>query len=62
MKKDDIKKHNKAVLKDIIGEPELKTGTKEVRQAYFKAWYESCKDIYNKERRRKRKEKKHGNS
>lgn len=37
---------------------ELKTGTKEIRKAYFKAWYESCSDLYNKERRRKRKEKK----
>jgi hypothetical protein len=32
-------------------------GAKEIRSAYFKAWYDSCKDIYNKERRRKRKEK-----
>jgi len=39
-------------------ETELKTGAKEIRSAYFKAWYESCKDIYNKERRKKRKEKK----
>lgn len=48
----------------IIDEKE-KIGTKEIRQAYFKNWYESCKDIYNKERRKKRREKKgnrNGNS
>ena len=43
--------------KHAPSEAELKTGTKEIRQAYFKNWYESCKDIYNKERRKKRKEK-----
>ena len=39
-------------------ETEPKIGAKEIRQAYFRNWYESCKDIYNKERRRKRKERK----
>lgn len=43
-------KHNPPVLKN-------KVGSKEIRSAYFKNWYESCKDIYNKERRKKRKEK-----
>ena len=70
-KQAEIDEHNKAVLAKILEEKhesivakkitlpsELKTGTKEIRQAYFKQWYDSCKDIYNKERRRKRKEKK----
>ena len=39
-------------------EPEVKLGTKEIRHAYFKAWYESCKEIYNKERKKRRKERK----
>ena len=39
-------------------ETELKTGTDLIRKAYFKSWYDSCKDIYNKERRQKRKDKK----
>ena len=43
--------------KHPIAEEDSKTGAKEIRQAYFKNWYESCKDVYNKERRRKRKEK-----
>jgi hypothetical protein len=38
-------------------EPKDKLGSKEIRSAYFKNWYDSCKDIYNKERRKKRKEK-----
>ena len=25
-------------------------GAKEIRSAYFKAWYDSCRDIYNKKR------------
>ena len=54
------KKETKITPKRIIIEDELKTGTKEIRQAYFKNWYESCKDIYNKERRKKRREKKKG--
>ena len=44
-------KHNPPV-------PKEKVGAKEIRSAYFKSWYESCKDIYNKERRNKRKEEK----
>ena len=36
---------------------EEKIGAKEIRQAYFKSWYESCKDIYNKKRRTDRKNK-----
>ena len=35
---------------------ELKAGAKEIRRAYFNDWYNACKDVYNKERRRKRKE------
>ena len=54
------KKETKIVPKRIVIEEELKTGAKEIRQAYFKNWYESCKDIYNKERRKKRREKKKG--
>lgn len=34
---------------------DIKIGAKEIRKAYFKSWYESCKDVYNKERRKKRK-------
>ena len=41
-------------------ESESKTGAKEIRSAYFKNWYKSCKDIYNKERRKKRQENKKG--
>ena len=52
MKKDSI------TPKYTPSETELKEGTDEIRRAYFRSWYESCKDIYNKERRRKRKEKK----
>lgn len=44
--------------KRIITENDLKKGEKEIRRAYFKSWYESCKDIYNKERRKKRRVKK----
>ena len=39
-------------------EAELKDGTREIRKAYFKNWYESCKEVYNKERKKKRIEKK----
>jgi len=46
--------------KHAPSEAEAKQGAKEIRQAYFKNWYESCKDIYNKERKKKRKEKKKG--
>lgn len=49
-----------AVPKHIVPETEPKIGAKEIRQAYFANWYESCKDIYNKERRKKRKEKRIG--
>lgn len=66
-----IDEHNRQVLKMMLEdskqetitakkvstEENLKTGTREIRSAYFKQWYESCKDVYNKERRRKRKEK-----
>ena len=48
-------KQDSITPKHAPSEAELKTGTTEIRQAYFKNWYESCKDIYNKERRRKRK-------
>ena len=41
-------------------EPKDKIGAKEIRGAYFKNWYDSCTDIYNKERRKKRKEKRKG--
>ena len=37
-------------------EPEVKTGARDIRRAYFKNWYESCKEIYNKERKKRRKE------
>ena len=69
-RQDEIDQHNREVLQRIIGkqvsavskrisiEEELKEGTLEIRRAYFKKWYDSCKDIYNKERKRKRKEKK----
>ena len=40
----------------VTDDAELKMGTKEIRRAYFKDWYSACKDVYNKERRRKRKE------
>lgn len=53
-------KHESFTPKHAPSETELKDGTKEIRQAYFKNWYESCKDIYNKERRKKRKEKRLG--
>jgi len=46
--------------KPIAEQEEIKAGAREIRQAYFKNWYESCKDIYNKERRKKRKEKRIG--
>ena len=72
-KQEEIDQHNRKVLEGIVKkkkaavivEPVMqvdgqKIGAKEIRQAYFKNWYESCKDIYNKERRRKRKEKKKG--
>ena len=55
-------KQETAVPKHIVTETEFKQGSKEIRQAYFKNWYESCKDIYNKERRKKRKEKRIGNN
>ena len=48
------------VPKTVSSEGELKKGTEDIRRAYFKNWYTSCKDIYNKERRRKRKENKKG--
>lgn len=70
-KQDSIDKHNREILNQITGKKQVtitpkkvsipeedKLGAKEIRQAYFKNWYESCKDIYNKERRRKRKERK----
>lgn len=44
--------------KRVLSETELKTGTIEIRRAYFKNWYDSCKDIYNKKRRKKLKDKK----
>jgi len=50
-------KRNSITPKHVLPETEPKTGAKEIRQAYFKSWYDSCKDIYNKERRKKRKEK-----
>ena len=56
--KKEIDDHNKKVLAMMIEEASPKLGAKEIRSAYFKNWYESCKDIYNKERRKKRKEKK----
>ena len=55
-----MEKHDSITPKRSLAEEELKEGTKEIRQAYFKSWYESCKDIYNKERRKKRKEAKKG--
>ena len=70
-KKKDIEEHNRKVLKmiledkqesvvakKIVKESPPKIGAEAIRSAYFKNWYESCKDIYNKERRRKRKENK----
>lgn len=48
-------KETKILPKQVTSETELKEGTAEIRKAYFKSWYDSCKDIYNKERRRKRK-------
>jgi len=51
-------KNETSIPKYTPPEKELKLGAKEIRQAYFSNWYESCKDIYNKERRKKRKEKK----
>jgi hypothetical protein len=51
-------KINTITPKSVPSDEDLKIGTKEIRQAYFKNWYESCKDIYNKERRKKRKENK----
>jgi len=35
-----------------------KIGAAEIRKAYYQNWYDSCKDIYNKKRRLKRKQKK----
>ena len=60
--KNKIDEHNRKVLAMMLEdeEKEPKLGAKEIRSAYFKNWYESCKDIYNKERRKKRKEKKAG--
>lgn len=56
-------KHETITPKYTPPDAELKIGTKEIRRAYFSAWYESCKDIYNKERRKKRKAgKNNGNS
>lgn len=71
-KKEEIDRHNREVLKKMLSndnkqitavakniskETEVeKIGAKKIRQAYFKNWYESCKDIYNKERKKKRKE------
>ena len=58
--KKEIDGHNKKVLEMMLEEAPPKLGAKEIRSAYFKNWYESCKDIYNKERRKKRKENKKG--
>ena len=56
--KKEIDAHNRKVLEMMLAEDEPpKLGAKEIRSAYFKNWYESCKDIYNKERRKKRKKK-----
>ena len=44
--------------KHTPSDSELKEGTNLIRRAYFKSWYESCSEIYNRERRKKRKEKK----
>lgn len=49
-------KQDSITPKRIITDEELKEGTKKIRRAYFNNWYESCKEIYNKERRRKRRE------
>lgn len=42
----------------------MKIGEEEIRKAYFKMWYESCKEVYNKKRKEKRmaekRAKKHG--
>ena len=48
-------KETKITPKQKPSDSELKESTVDIRKAYFKNWYESCKDIYNKERRRKRK-------
>jgi hypothetical protein len=53
-----MRKNETVVPRYTPPEAELKEGSKAIRSAYFKNWYESCKDIYNKERRKKRKEKK----
>ena len=53
-------KETSILPKQHQSEAELKEGTVDIRKAYFKSWYESCKDIYNKERRKKRKEKRNG--
>ena len=70
-KQDKIDQHNREILNQITGKKQVtitpkkvsipeeeKVGSKEIRQAYFKNWYDSCRDVYNKERRKKRKEKK----
>ena len=54
-------KENKIVPKPVSPVTEEKVGAAEIRKAYFHNWYESCKDIYNKERRKKRKEKRKKN-
>lgn len=51
-----MKKENRITPRRIIPVTEDKEGAKEIRRAYFRQWYNSCRDIYNKERRKKRKE------
>lgn len=51
-----MEKHESITPKRIMTEEELTEETKKIRRAYFTNWYESCKEIYNKERRKKRKE------
>ena len=53
-------KETNILPKQTPSEAEPKMGAKEIRSAYFKNWYASCSDIYNKARRKKRKEKNKG--
>jgi hypothetical protein len=47
-------KFNNITPKYILPEKEPKIGEREIKLAYFKSWYLSCKDIHNKNRRKKR--------
>ena len=60
IKDEDIGKQTTIESKRLLHDDNLKVGTKEIRNAYFKQWYAACKDIYNKDRRKKRREKKDG--